>query len=351
MASLFQLFIQTCGRGATLKLRNFRRTREGASDEGDEEVCKKHMMTLGCGDLRKAVVLPEGETKEEWLALNTIDFCTEISLLWGLVCDESGVPKAALGKGFPNGYEYKIPTDGGGTRKCSGPEYVEFVLSWAEAQINDTGLFPTSPDTPFPAKYMDAIHNIYKRLFRIFAIIYSQYFSTLEKQGAIAHLNTCFKHFMFFVWQYDLVDNKELEALKELTHSLKVIYNGDGDAGAGVSSSGRGSGSGALLGGGAGGGGGGGVSSVGRGRSSSSDTASVAIGTPVRTATPNSRNIPIASSPSSPSGSVCLPLSPPNSVSSSSIKCSGSASTQLDAPTIFQSPTSMLNNTKDTNNA
>ena len=39
--------------------------------------------TLGSGNLRAAVALPENEEKNEWLAANTVDFFNEISLLYG----------------------------------------------------------------------------------------------------------------------------------------------------------------------------------------------------------------------------------------------------------------------------
>lgn len=42
-------------------------------------------------------------------------------------------------------------------------------------------------------------------IFRIFAIIYHRHFTTIEKLDAAAHLNTCFKHFMFFVLEFSLV--------------------------------------------------------------------------------------------------------------------------------------------------
>ena len=38
--------------------------------------------------------------------------------------------------------------------------------------------------------------------------------------SAEAHLNTCFKHFIFFVLQFDLVDSKELQPLAHLIESF-----------------------------------------------------------------------------------------------------------------------------------
>lgn len=38
--------------------------------------------------------------------------------------------------------------------------------------------------------------------------------------GEEAHLNTCFKHFVFFVVEFDLIEEKELAPLKDLIDSF-----------------------------------------------------------------------------------------------------------------------------------
>jgi MOB kinase activator 1 len=43
--------------------------------------------TLGSGSLRKAVKLPEGEDKDEWLAVNVVDFYNQINLLYGSITE------------------------------------------------------------------------------------------------------------------------------------------------------------------------------------------------------------------------------------------------------------------------
>src|SRR4051812_23919894 len=43
--------------------------------------------TLGSGNMRSAVMLPKGEDMNEWLAVNTVDFFNEISLLYGTITE------------------------------------------------------------------------------------------------------------------------------------------------------------------------------------------------------------------------------------------------------------------------
>ena len=61
-------------------------------------------------------------------------------------------------------------------------------------------------------------------MFRIFAIIYHAHFKAIEKADAVAHLNTCFRHFMFLVYEFKLVQPEELKALPGLTLRMYKEY-------------------------------------------------------------------------------------------------------------------------------
>mmetsp|Transcript_14161 Transcript_14161/g.45392 ORF Transcript_14161/g.45392 Transcript_14161/m.45392 type:complete len:223 (+) Transcript_14161:298-966(+) len=185
--------------------------------------------TLGSGNLRAAVRLPDDEDLFEWIAANTVDFYNEISLLYGLVVDEAQERFTQAGEGFPPGFEYRWGQ--GNTKKplrVSSPEYVDYVMTWVEDQLDNEEIFPTLASVPFPDNFLDYAKDIYKRLFRIFAILYHRHFSTFEELDAQAHLNTCFKHFLFFVLEYELVDPKELVALKGPVERLKEEYSAQG---------------------------------------------------------------------------------------------------------------------------
>ena len=77
--------------------------------------------------------------------MSAVDFFNEISLIWGLVCD-LGIPSCPVGDGFPDGFEYRW-ADGCEFKspvRCSGPEYVDYALTWVEDQLNDEAIFPVS---------------------------------------------------------------------------------------------------------------------------------------------------------------------------------------------------------------
>jgi len=181
--------------------------------------------TLGSGNLRAAVALPEGEELHEWIAANTVDFYNEISLLYGLVVDDAQRDFKNPGEGFPPGFEYRwAESNSREVIRVSSPEYVDYVMTWVEDQLDNESIFPTLESEPFPDDFINYARDIYKRMFRVFAIMYHRHFKSFEEIEAQAHLNTCFKHFLFFVLQYDLVPSKELVALKGPVDRLKADF-------------------------------------------------------------------------------------------------------------------------------
>ena len=83
-------------------------------------------------------------------------------------------------------------------------------------QMDDPRLFPTELGQTFPPGFREVIRRIFKRLFRVYAHIYHSHFRSIVALNVEAHLNTCFKHFIYFTKQFGLIDEKELAPLKEL---------------------------------------------------------------------------------------------------------------------------------------
>ena len=65
-------------------------------------------------------------------------------------------------------------------------------------QLDDPRIFPQQYGTPFPHNFQDVVRTIFKRLFRVYAHTYHSHFRNVCSLGEEAHLNTCFKHFMYF---------------------------------------------------------------------------------------------------------------------------------------------------------
>ena len=95
-------------------------------------------------------------------------------------------------------------------------------------------IFPQRPDQPFPRTFVDTVRTIFKRLFRVYAHIYHSHWDMMVSLGAEAHLNTCFKHFMYFTHAFALIDKKELAPLsgahRRVSASAAAAADTDTDA-------------------------------------------------------------------------------------------------------------------------
>jgi len=177
--------------------------------------------TLGGGDLRKTVQLPEGEDLNEWIAVNTVHFYNAANMIYGTCaefCTEQTCKNMSAGRNeylWKDGVNYKKPT------RVSAPVYIDLLLNWVNDQISNPELFPVDENAKFPRNFTTRVKDIYKRLFRLYAHLYYSHFEKISSIGAKAHLNTCFKHFVFFILEFKLVDEKGLAPLKNFIDKFK----------------------------------------------------------------------------------------------------------------------------------
>jgi MOB kinase activator 1 len=129
-------------------------------------------------------------------------------------CTQQACPSMTAGAKYEylwkDNVKYKKPT------RVPAPVYIDNLLNWVNEQISNPQLFPVDEGAKFPANFKSQVKVIYKRLFRLYAHIYYQHFDSIRAIGANAHLNTCFKHFIFFVQEFKLIDDEELAPLKKL---------------------------------------------------------------------------------------------------------------------------------------
>ncbi|KFO70428.1 MOB kinase activator 1A, partial [Cuculus canorus] len=172
------------------------------------ELLKHAEATLGSGNLRQAVMLPEGEDLNEWIAVNTVDFFNQINMLYGTItefCTEASCPVMSAGP-RPRLWD-------GGTAAASHFGSCGRTKGLIPAHWYVSGV-------PFPKNFMSVAKTILKRLFRVYAHIYHQHFDSVMRLQEEAHLNTSFKHFIFFVQEFNLIDRRELAPLQELIEKL-----------------------------------------------------------------------------------------------------------------------------------
>ncbi|KAK1339976.1 hypothetical protein QTO34_018540, partial [Cnephaeus nilssonii] len=179
------------------------------------ELYKKAQASLKSGlDLRSVVRLPPGENIDDWIAVHVVDFFNRINLIYGTMaerCSETSCPVMA---GGPR-YEYRWQDERQYRRpaKLSAPRYMALLMDWIEGLINDEDVFPTRVGVPFPKNFQQVCTKILTRLFRVFVHVYIHHFDSILSMGAEAHVNTCYKHFYYFIREFSLVDQRELEPL------------------------------------------------------------------------------------------------------------------------------------------
>ncbi|XP_006650185.1 MOB kinase activator-like 1A [Oryza brachyantha] len=202
------------------------RPKKSATSGGKGLQLKKHIdTTLGSGNLREAVRLPIGEDLNEWLAVNTVDFFNQVSVLYGTLMEFCTAATCPIMSAGPK-YEYRW-ADGVKVKKpvqVSAPKYVEYLMDWVETQLDDEAIFPQKIGAPFPPNFGEVIRTIFKRLFRVYAHIYHSHFQMVVKLKEEAHLSTCFKHFVLFTWEFSLIDRAELAPLKDLIEPIILRY-------------------------------------------------------------------------------------------------------------------------------
>ncbi|KAI6222464.1 MOB kinase activator 1A [Aphelenchoides fujianensis] len=196
-------------------------TKGGGSARDPQDALIRHAdATLGSGALRDVVRLPAGEDKNEWIAMNIVDFFHQISLLYGTIterCTAESCPRMSAG---PDHEFFWADPRTNTPIACSAPEYINFLMTWVQDELDDESHFPSQIGKPFPANFMAIAQSIMKRLFRVYAHIYHHHFAYIEQLKAIEHLNTSFKHFLLFVREFQLVEAAQLAPLTELIEKL-----------------------------------------------------------------------------------------------------------------------------------
>ncbi|CAL4116741.1 unnamed protein product [Meganyctiphanes norvegica] len=161
------------------------------------------------------------ENLKHVIIFRVVDFFNRINLIYGTVCEyctKESCPTMSGGPKFEylwaDGKEYKKPT------ALPAPEYISLLMEWIESQINDEHVFPVTVDVPFPKTFHSLCKKILTRLFRVFVHVYIHHFDRVVAIGAEAHVNTCYKHFYYFILQFELVPQKELEPLRDMTAKI-----------------------------------------------------------------------------------------------------------------------------------
>jgi len=172
--------------------------------------------SLNSAAVRIAVKLPEGTDKNYWIVAQLLGIYAECNFCIALqreFCSCVTCPKMRAGKHV----EYKW-SDKDSPHPVSLPafEYMRKLSLHADYVLSDEKLIPQD-GSPFPEHFMGEMRSLCKRLFRIYAHAYIHHFEAVQKEAECeAQLNFIFKHFLYFVREFDLVEDTDLRPLERL---------------------------------------------------------------------------------------------------------------------------------------
>ncbi|XP_061077615.1 MOB kinase activator 2-like isoform X2 [Conger conger] len=170
-------------------------------------------------DLKELVVLPPEIDLNEWLASNTTTFFNLINLQYSTIsefCTAETCP--AMTAACSTIYFWY--DERGKKTKCTGPQYVDFVMSSAQKLVTDEDIFPTKYGKEFPNSFESLVKKICRYLFHVLAHIYWAHFKETVALDLQGHLNTLYTHFIVFVREFNLVDPKETAIMDDLSEAL-----------------------------------------------------------------------------------------------------------------------------------
>lgn len=113
--------------------------------------------------------------------------------------------------------------------RCPASVYIDAVFSWVQQYCDGLELFSqhflfnqqhSCKKDQFKI-FMYNVKKVYKRLFRVYAHIYHHHFAEVSSFGAVPHLNSTFKRFVFFALSHNFLDLQEIFPLESLIIALK----------------------------------------------------------------------------------------------------------------------------------
>ncbi|MBW0497589.1 hypothetical protein O181_037304 [Austropuccinia psidii MF-1] len=170
------------------------------------------------GSFRTIVSLPRYCDVNEWVAVNLVDFFNSLNLFLSIMtecCNVHSCPTMSAGIGM----DYTWTSMTGGTKKqvkVPAPQYIDYVMTWAEKLLADEGTFPTKAGREFNSStFPSSARHLYTQFLRIFAHLYHAHFDHFIHLSSEGHLNSLFAHFLQYGVEFDLIDPKELRAPKD----------------------------------------------------------------------------------------------------------------------------------------
>ena len=162
--------------------------------------------TLTREGIANAVKCPDDVDKNEWIAVHAVDFFNDICMLFGVVhddCTAESCPIMSAGSNFEflwiDKQHYRRPTH------LPAKIYIDYLLNWIISLLEDERLFPVEEGDPFPPDYEEKTHDIFRRMFRVYAHIWCNHKDVIVQCDCENSFRFSLNHYIHFVNQFNLV--------------------------------------------------------------------------------------------------------------------------------------------------
>lgn len=173
------------------------------------------------GSFKTIVKLPKYVDLKEWVALNVFEFYTNLSQFYSVI-QEYVTPEQYPTMNAGPGVDYLWLDANNKNIILPANQYIDLALSWINNKITDRSLFPTSNGIQFAANFPRDVQRIMIQMFRIIAHIYYHHFDKIVHLALEAHWNSFFAHFISFINEYRIIDEREIMPLRRLITAFEA---------------------------------------------------------------------------------------------------------------------------------
>uniref|UniRef100_H2YEV6 Uncharacterized protein n=1 Tax=Ciona savignyi TaxID=51511 RepID=H2YEV6_CIOSA len=174
-------------------------------------------------NLRTVVTKPRNIEEREWIATHAMLPCfTTSTQLYGTVSEFCTADSCPVMQG-PGQKQYTWVDERGKKLKCTGPQYVDYVMTFCQKCASNQELFPTKYAQTFHESFYSEIKKILRFLFHVIAHMYYSHFARLKQMGMVGYLTTVFKHFTYLDRDFNLVDRQETATLDDLVDAMGLF--------------------------------------------------------------------------------------------------------------------------------
>jgi MOB kinase activator 1 len=150
---------------------------------------------------------------------NCVDFLRRIEIIWRASSRFCTVATCPMFNAGPH-YQYYWEEGDNARIQMSAPDYFAALKRWIKRALSNRKLFARESGTPLSAEAMGILETAFRRIFRVFAHMYTCHFVAIQKQGMEAAINTLLAHFILFALTFELIPEDELEMLEPVFRKI-----------------------------------------------------------------------------------------------------------------------------------